>query len=427
MTELTTSQSIISRPIHESAMLTPDQLVLRENWSDLERIRSKPDIDLERLHVYRTSRLKAQMQRHEVAMCVMVSPISLRYAIDYRNYAAFISHIPSTYLFYPAEGRFLLHGGFDPALPDHNKRKGRPIAYFYGGDNLEQFAELLARDIDHFLCEIGAGNRKVAIEYVNPSITLALTKLDIEVIDGVLITERARLIKSEDEVKCIRWAIAVAELGMDKIQEALCPGVTELQLWGLLNYANLANNGDWHDGRMLASGPRTNPWFQEASERKVELGDLVAFDTDMIGPMGYFADISRTFFCGPAKPTARQKFLYRLAMQEIEHNLKLVKPGMMFSEFQKSAFPVPEEFQKGAYPCFAHGVGMCDEYPHLRPLFRGPLPYEDTLECGMVLCIESYMGAKGERDGVKLEQQILVTENGYELLTTYPYESELAC
>jgi len=68
---------------------------------------------------------------------------------------------------------------------------------------------------------------------------------------------------------------------------------------------------------------------------------------------------------------------------------------------------------------------MCDEYPHLHPVFRGPLPYEDTLEAGMVLCIESYIGAEGERDGVKLEQQVLVTEDGYDPITQYPFEEEL--
>ncbi len=355
-------------------MLTPDELVLQENWSDLERIRKKPDVDLDRLHAYRTSRLKQELRHHDVALCVMVSPISLRYAINYRNYAAFMSHIPCTYLFYPAEGNFILHNGFDPGLPVRNQRTGHPISYFYGGDNLENFAELLAKDIDSFLSEMGTTNRKVAVEYINPSITLALTRRNIEVIDGVLITERARLIKSDDEVNCIRWAISVAEHGIGKIKESLNPGISELQLWGLLNYTNLANNGDWHDGRMLASGPRTNPWFQEASKRIVESGDLVAFDTDMIGPMGYFADISRTFHCGPGKPTQRQRYLYRMAMQEIEHNLELIKPGIRFSELQQSAFVVPEEFQEGAYPCFVHGVGMCDEYPHLKPVYRGPLP-----------------------------------------------------
>jgi len=245
------------------------------------------------------------------------------------------------------------------------------------------------------------------------------------VIEGVLVSEQARVIKSEDEIACIRWSCAVAELGIAKRHEAMRPGVTELQLWGLLNYTNLANNGDWHDGRMLASGPRINPWLQEASGRRIEAGDLVGFDTDMIGPFGYFADISRTFHCGPTKPTRRQRQLYRLANDEIEHNLKLVKPGITLSEFQRLAWPVPEEFQEQEYTCIIHGVGMCDEYPRVNPVYRGPNPYEGTLEAGMVICVESYIGAVGEPDGVKLEQQVLITETGVELLSRFPFEEDL--
>ena len=405
--------------------MTPDAMVMHDDWSDLSRIRALPEIDFARLRAYRTERLKAEMRRHDVPVCIMVSPISLRYAIEYRNYAQFMAHIPSTYLFYPLDGEFLLHNAFEPNIPARNKRAGQSISFFYGGDLLMHYAEKLAQDVVDYLAVLGTDNRRVAVEYVNPSITQVLEKRGLKVLDGVLVTERARLIKSADEVECIRWAVAVAEHGAAKVREALKPGVSELQLWALLNYANLANNGDWHDGRMLASGPRINPWLQEASPRKIESGDLLGFDTDMIGPFGYFADLSRTFHCGPDKPTRRQKQLYQLAAAEIAHNLAMIKPGVTFSELQKNAYPVPEEFHAQAYPCIVHGVGMCDEYPHLNPGFRGALPYAGTLESGMVLCVESYMGAVGEDDGVKLEQQVLVTDDGYELLTTYPLEADL--
>ena len=404
---------------------SPDRMVLTDDWSDLKQFRQMPEIDSDRLSRYRMARLKAEMQKHDVGLCVMVSPISLRYAVDYRNYAAFMSHIPCTYLFLPLDGEPVLYNAFEPSIPEKNKRKGQPIAYMYGGDELKACAGLFAGDVSDYLSEIGCNNRRVAVEYINPSITRALENEGIEVIDGVLITERARLIKNEDELNCIRWAVAVAEHGASKIRQALKPGVSELQLWALLNYANLANNGDWHDGRMLASGPRINPWLQEASERKLESGDLLGFDTDMIGPKGYFADLSRTLHCGPDKPTIRQKQLYRYAMAEIEHNLGLIKPGISFSELQQQAYPVPEEFQPNAYPCIVHGVGMCDEYPHIHPKFRGPLPYDEKLQAGMVLCIESYIGAVGERDGVKLEQQVVVTDRGYELMTEFGFEEKL--
>ncbi len=384
-----------------------------------------PEIDFDRLHAYRLGRIRAMLREAQAAMCVLVSPISLRYAVDYRTYALFQAHIPSTYLFVPQEGPLVMHGAYGQNCRVDETRPGRAISFFDGGEDMSGAARQLADDVSRYLVDIGTDNRRIAIEYVNPSLTLALARRGFEVIDGVTIAEKARLIKSTDEIACMRWAMAVAELGIEKVEQALKPGVTELQLFGLLNYTNLANNGDWHDGRMLASGPRINPWCQEASARRVESGDLVGLDTDMVGPFGYFADVSRTFHCGPGKPTRRQKQLYRLALAEVEHNMRLVRPGATLSEIQRQAFQQSEEFHENAYPCVLHGVGMCDEYPRVNPIFRGPNPYDGRIEAGMVICVESYVGAVGERDGVKLEQQVLVTETGHELLSTYPLDQSL--
>jgi Xaa-Pro aminopeptidase len=284
---------------------------------------------------------------------------------------------------------------------------------------------LLADDIVRFLDEIGSSNRKIALEYVNPSVTQAMLQRGLEVVDAVNIVEGARVIKSADEIACIRWACAVAEHGIARMQESMGPGVTEVQLWGLLNYTNLANHGGWHEGRMLASGPRINPWPQEATQRVIEPGDFVGFDTDMVGPFGYFSDISRTFYYGKKSPSRRQKQLYRLAYEELQTNMKLIRPHISLSELQKAAWPVPDEFREQAYPCVIHGVGMCDEFPQVKPSFRGPVAYDAVLEPGTVICVESYIGAVGERDGVKLEEQLLVTPDGYELLSTYPFEERL--
>ncbi len=400
-------------------------MILEDDWSDLTQYLAMPDIDMEQLHAYRMGRIKTALADADAAMCVLVNPISLRYAVNYRTYALFQSHIPTTYLFVPQDGPLIIHGAYGHAPLADEFRQGRAISFFDGATELSENARMLANDMVNYLSEIGTDNRRVAVEYVNPSLTQALLQRGLEVIDGVMISEQARMIKSKEETACMRWAIAVAELGISKVKEALRPGVTELQLWALLNYTNLANNGDWHDGRMLASGPRINPWCQEASPRQIESGDLVGFDTDMIGPFGYCADISRTVHCGPAKPTRRQKELYRLALSEIEHNLTLIRSGISLCELQRQALVHPEEFHNNAYSCLIHGVGMCDEFPRVNPIFRGPNPYEGTLEAGMVICAESYVGAEGERDGVKLEQQVLVTEDGYDMLSSYPLEEDL--
>lgn len=384
-----------------------------------------PEINIEALYAYRHARLRAELVAQDTDLAIFVNPISIRYAVDYRGYALFQSHIPLTYVFVPQEGPIVSFGAYGTPPGAAENRPGRPISFFDGAQTLPDHARLLADDILDFLKEVGASGKRVAIEYVNPSITQALLQRGIETTDGVAISELARKIKSAEEIECIRWAMAVAELGAAKLKEAVRPGVSELQLWGLLNYTNLANDGDWHDGRMLASGPRINPWLQEASPRRLESGDLFGFDTDMVGPMGYFADLSRTFHCGPAKPTPRQKELYRLAVDEIAFNLDLLKPGMTYAELQQRAFDVPEAYHPQAYPCIAHGVGMCDEIPYIRPRFRGDVVYDGVIEPGMVLCIESYMGAVGERDGVKLEQQVVVTEEGWEPISTFPYEDDL--
>ncbi|RWO54524.1 MAG: aminopeptidase P family protein [Mesorhizobium sp.] len=403
----------------------PDGFVLRDNWSDLRQFRPMPDIDFQRLDGYRKARLKAAMREAGIALCVLVSPVTIRYAVDYNTFPLFQSHIPSTYLFLPLDGPITLHQAYSYGSSADSVRQGRPISFFDGGNELAEAARLLADDIVGFLSEIGTTNRKVAVEYVNPSITQALLQRGLEVIDAVNIVEGARVIKSEDEIACIRWACAVAEHGIARMQESMGPGVTEVQLWGLLNYTNLANQGGWHEGRMLASGPRINPWLQEATQRVIEPGDLVGFDTDMVGPFGYFCDVSRTFYYGKDRPTARQRQLYRLAHDELQTNMKLIRPGVSMKDLQASAWPVPEEFQEQAYSCVIHGVGMCDEYPQVKPSFRGPVAYDATLEAGMVICVESYIGAVGERDGVKLEEQLLVTSDGYELLSTYPFEERL--
>ena len=110
---------------------------------------------------------------------------------------------------------------------------------------------------------------------------------------------------------------------------------------------------DGHDSRNLST-PKyypVNHLYKIFQEEFVQLGphDLVGFDTDMIGPYGYCADISRTFHCGPDRPTKKQKQLYGLALQEIEHNLKLIRSGVTFNEFQRECWVQAEEYHENAY------------------------------------------------------------------------------
>ena len=153
---------------------------------------------------------------------------------------------------------------------------------------------------------------------------------------------------------------------MARMREALKPGLSENELWATLHETNIRLGGEWIETRILSSGERTNPWFQECGDRLIRAGDLVSFDTDLIGPFGYCADISRTYFCGPGKPSEEQRRLYGLALEQIHYNIdKLMRPGLNFREASELAWRIPNAFVKNRYSCVAHGVGLCDEWPKI--------------------------------------------------------------
>ncbi len=176
--------------------------------------------------------------------------------------------------------------------------------------------------------------------------------------------ELARAIKSADEIEAMRCALATCEAAMRVMQEHVRPGISEQELWAHLHAENIRRGGEWIETRLLSSGPRTNPWFQECSSRVVEAGDLVAFDTDLIGPYGYCADISRTWLCGERRASNRQIDLYRLAREQIACNLELLRPGVGYARaFGEGLSRCPRRYRANRYSVIAHGVGLCDEYP----------------------------------------------------------------
>jgi len=176
----------------------------------------------------------------------------------------------------------------------------------------------------------------------------------------------------------------------------------------------------------MTSGQRTNPWFQECGDHMIEPDSLVALDTDVVGCHGYYSDFSRTFHAGPGTPTAAQRRLYRLAHEQVHHNMGILRPGMTFREYAHAAWDIPEEFAAQRYYLSAHGVGMTGEYPYLYHRHDFPQSgYDGVVEPGMTLCVESYLGAEGGPEGVKLEEQVLVTDDGVELLSDFPFEEDL--
>lgn len=409
-----------SLTLEQAADITPATLL-----TDTEA-----QLDMRRLREYRLQRLREQIVKQDMAAVVLSSPLSIRYASGARNCPLYSTHILSAYLFVPAQGPVIL---FDHESGQRRGdgletidecRPGFPLSYFFGGSRINEWMEKWANEMADLVNQHGGGNRRLGIERFGTRAPGAFEGLKIEVVDATDVIEAARNIKSPEEILCMNHAIAVAETGMWRMHEALTPGMSEIELWSLLWQANIEHGGDWIECRLLSAGDRTNPWLQEASGRLIRPGELVAFDTDLIGPFGYSADISRTYLCG-TKPTPYQKELYQRAYDEIHHNFELMQPGMTFKEITEKSFRQPDQFIATRYPVVAHGIGMSDEWPAIfYPQDYAEAGYDGVLEPGMSMCVESYVGEQGGCEGVKLEQQILITENGYKLLTRFPFEEE---
>jgi Xaa-Pro dipeptidase len=390
------------------------------------------DFSIEELWSYRLERVRQQIRSSSFSCMILYDPVNIRYATGTSTMPVFSLHFRDRYCFIASDGPVVFFekphwshltqgSGRVDEVRDRVSCRGAT-----GGPHV-------AKNIDHWIGEIGDlmrcyGNdsNNIAMDHCEPALAFALQQKGYKVCDAQEPMEIARSVKSSDELYCMRVALAVAEHGMHKIREAVEPGISENKLWAILAETNIAYGGEWLECRLLSSGQRTNPWLQEASDGVIRSGDLVALDTDMIGPFGYCADISRTWLCGPGKPTTRQRNLYNLAIEELQHNTSLLKPGVTLREVAELAWKVPDLYAANSYAFVAHGVGLCDEWPNCYQLERLLAQDEGdiVLQPGMTLCVESYIGETNGPDGVKLEEQVVITNSGVELMSTFPFEND---
>ncbi len=390
-----------------------------------KRIR-EDEINFDKLRSYRLDRVKKELEKNNLEACILFDPVNVRYALDTVNMSVYNMHNLTRYCFIPVNGPTILYEYFNCEILSKHLNlidEIRPAItwdYFSNGDQADvQLNKWVNEILD--LSKNYFKSKKVAIDVLNGPAVTELNKKGIEIVDAKLILEQARVIKSSEELKCMKAAIEVAEIGVVKMRDKLKPGMTEDELWSILHKTNIEHGGEWIECRILSSGERTNPWMQESSNKVMQNGEIVAFDTDMVGPYGYCADISRAFVVGN-KFNDSQKKLYSMAMEQIYHNSRLIKPGMSFQEFIEKSWELPEDYYDNRYSCMVHGIGLCDEWPQIRyPTDGGDK--SGIFQKNMTLTVESYIGKVGGKEGVKLEQQYLIGENGLELMSHHPLEN----
>lgn len=416
-------------------MTTLDWHRERHDLSDLQSLdRSShgSDIDLVSVRAYRLGRVRAEMRKREIAALIVSDPVNIRYATGARNMQVFCArNTPSRYLIV-TESRTIL---FEFTGCEHlangletidEVRPSSTASFVAAGPAIAAREKTWAADMAATLTELVGPNATVGIERMNAGAAIALAGHGMRLVDAQEPIEMARAIKSAEELKCVIASLRATEVAVGKLRDAIQPGMSENELWSVLHQSVIAQDGDYVETRLLSAGRRTNPWFQETSSHVIEPNQLIALDTDVVGCHGYYSDFSRTFHAGPDKPGETQRTLYKLAHEQVHHNIGIIQPGMTFREYSDKAWNIPDKYHANRYYLSAHGCGMTGEYPYLYHHADFPASgYDGEIQPGMTLCVESYIGEEGGQEGVKLEQQLLVTETGTQLLSLFPFEETL--
>ena len=384
------------------------------------------EINFEELRSYRLNRVKKELEKQDLEACLLFDPVNIRYALDTTNMSVYNMHNLTRYCFIPVDGPTILYEYFNcEKFSSHLNlideiRPGITWDYFSHGDQAEIQIKKWTQEIKDITDLYCKNSKRLAIDVINGPAVTELNKIGLSVIDAKSILEQARVLKSSDELQCMKAAIKVAEIGISNMRDELRSGMTENELWSILHKTNIDHGGEWIECRLLSSGERTNPWMQECSNKIIQRGEMVSFDTDMVGPYGYCADISRAFVEGN-NFNDEQKELYQMAVEHINHNTELIKPGLSFKEFTEKAWVLPNQYYDNRYSCMIHGIGLCDEWPFIKyPTDGGQR--EGYFEKNMAITVETYIGKVGGKEGVKLEQVYLVGDKNLELMSNHPLE-----
>ena len=378
-----------------------------------------PDISI--INSYRKERVIRQLQENNVDAVLLFDPLNIRYATGTSNMLLWNTHNPFRSCLVFDDGYCILwdyqesnHYVESNYLYIDEVRTGASMFYFAKGDKVKSAAENFSDQVGQAFKKKGKHSKRLAIDKIMLDGFKILENKDFKIENGEKIMEHARSIKSAEEIKAMRCSISACETSMHIMENKTKPGMTENDIWSILHSEHIKRGGEWIETRLLSSGNKTNPWFQECGSRVIQNNEIVAFDTDLVGCYSICTDISRTWWIGDQEPTNEMKQDYHIALDHIQQNSELVAPGVHFRDLTFKGHQIEEIYKKQQYSCRFHGVGLCDEFP----LITYPEDYEEgafdyVLQPGMTLCVEALISRVNGNFSIKLEDQLLVTESGF--------------
>lgn len=386
---------------------------------------AESDVDLALLRASRLERLQAAMRAHDVEACLLFNGPNIRYATGASAMPVWSMSTFVRCALVPVQGRPIL---FEHPNSIHRSRDSatdvRPMHAWEFYDDPAAEAAIFARETAAAMLELGMGNR-LAVDRLGTPGFLALERSGVVIADSAPVTQEAREVKTPEEILLFERSGEIVMRMLSAFEGALAPGIRERDLLAVLSDTLLRDGGEYLATSTVCSGPNTNPWRAEATDRALEPGDLVYVDTDAVCLEGCFFCVSRTFLCGDVEPTPTQRDAYRAAHEWLLAAQEALRPGITCAEFTERAPRLPERYLAQRYEVMFHGAGLEEESPSAAyPGDRQPNG-DRVIREGMILVVELYAGEVGGRDGVKLGNEVLVTAGGAKVLVPYPFRDAL--
>jgi Xaa-Pro aminopeptidase len=213
------------------------------------------------------------------------------------------------------------------------------------------------------------------------------------------VTQDARRVKTPQELRLLDVNAALVMEMLTAFERAIAPDVSERDLLAVLAGVMIRGGGEYLATNTVCSGPNTNPWRAEVTDRRLESGDLVYVDTDTVGIEGMFFCVSRTSLAGEGPPSTSKRDAYRASHEWLREMEELIRPGVTCGELAMLAPPIPERYRAQRYECMVHGVGLEEENPSVCHPQDRQSNADTVIEEDMALVVELYAGEPGAATG----------------------------
>lgn len=323
---------------------------------------------------------------------------------------------------------------WDPAPPAKKKaspwlgnRIDAPVSTMQGAIPPEHGVQnVFAKQIKEKMVELGIDKQPLAIDVMELPMLRALEAEGVEVVDGQQALMDAREVKTEEEIELLKVAAAMVDAVYLDIAKAIRPGNKESDLVAIANDQLYAMGSERVECVNSVAGPRGAPHSHTFSDRMIQPGDMIFLDI-MHSFNGYHTCYYRTFICG--QPNEAQKEAYEICSRWVNAAIEQIKPGASLDDIAMT-WPKAEEFgyaneDEAFLLQFGHGLGLSLwERPIISRRYMGQ---KSELKKGMVFAVECWKGAEDGSGAARIEEEVVVTDTGCEIITNFPSDHLISC